>query len=86
MKNQQKIIGGISIERWRQAFAYAASIAIDKDYFSDTLFYDLYPGTYEEFDKVEEEDEEAIDDIFNEKWVFVDEAFKEIFGVDRHLI
>ena len=24
-------------------------------------------------------------DIFNEKWAFVDEAFKEVFGVDRHL-
>ena len=86
MENQQKVIGGISIERWRKAFAYAASIAMDKDYFSDTLFYDLYPGTYEEIDKVEEEDEEAACDIFNEKWAFVDEAFKEIFGVDRHLV
>ena len=87
MENQQKMIGGISINRWKQAFADAAAIAIDKDYFSDILFYDLYPGTYDEYDKAEdeEEDEDAVCDIFNEKWKFVDEAFKEVFGVDRHL-
>ena len=86
MENQQKKIGGISIERWREAFACAAAIAMDKDYFSDILFYDLYPGTHEEVHKVEEEDEEAACDIYNEKWDFVDEAFKEIFGVDRYSV
>ena len=85
MENQKKIIGGISIERWKQAFANVAAIAIDNDYFSDILFYDLYPGTYDEYDKVKDENTDIADNIFNEKWKFVDEAFKEVFGVDRHL-
>ena len=55
------------------------------DYFSDILFYDLYPGTYDEYDKVKDENTDIADNIFNEKWKFVDEAFKEVFGVDRHL-
>ena len=85
MENKQKMIGGISIDRWKQAFANAAAIAIDNDYFSDILFYDLYPGTYDEYDKVKDENTDIADNIFNEKWKFVDEAFKEVFGVDRHL-
>ena len=48
MENKQKMIGGVSIDRWKQAFADVAAIAIDNDYFSDILFYDLYPGTYDE--------------------------------------
>ena len=67
------MIGGIPIERWREAFAYATSIAIDKDYFSDILFYELYPNASEE-------------DSYDEKWNFVNEAFKEIFNIDRNLI
>ena len=67
------MIGGIPIEHWRKAFACATSIAIDKDYFSDILFYELYPNASEE-------------DSYDEKWNFVNEAFKEIFGVDRNLI
>ena len=85
MENKQKMIGGVSIDRWKQAFADVAAIAIDKDYFSDILFYDLYPGTYDEYDKVKDENTDIADNIFNEKWKFVDEAFKEVFGVDRHL-
>ena len=85
MENKQKMIGGVSIDRWKQAFADVAAIAIDNDYFSDILFYDLYPGTYDEYDKVKDENTDIADNIFNEKWAFVDEAFKEVFGVDRHL-
>lgn len=85
MENKQKIIGGVSIDRWKQAFADVAAIAIDNDYFSDILFYDLYPGTYDEYDKVKDENTDIADNIFNGKWAFVDEAFKEVFGVDRHL-
>lgn len=85
MENKQKMVGGISIDRWKQAFADAAAIAIDNDYFSDILFYDLYPETYDEYDKVKDENTDIADNIFNEKWKFVDEAFKEVFGVDRHL-
>ena len=85
MENKQKMIGGISIDRWKQAFANVAAIAIDNDYFSDILFYDLYPGTYDEYDKVKDENTDIADNIFNEKWKFVDEAFKEVFDVDRHL-
>ena len=85
MENQQKMIGGVSIDRWKRAFADVAAIAIDNDYFSDMLFYDLYPETYDEYDKIKNENADAADDVFNEKWAFVDEAFKEVFGVDRHL-
>ena len=85
MENKQKMIGGISIERWKQAFADVAAIAIDNDYLSDISFYDLYPGTYDEYYKVKEANEDAADDVFNEKWAFVDEAFKEVFDVERHL-
>ena len=85
MENQKKMIGGVSIDRWKQAFADVAAIAIDNDYFSDILFYDLYPGTYDKYDKVKDENTDIADNIFNEKWKFVDEAFKEVFGVDRHL-
>ena len=37
------------------------------------------------YDKVKDENTDIADNIFNEKWKFVDEAFKEVFGVDRHL-
>lgn len=84
--NEKNIVGGISLEKWKVAFAELAANAIDHDDFSDILFFDLYPGTHEEAHKIEEEDEEAACDIFNEKWEFVDEAFKAIFGVDRHLV
>ena len=34
-----KSIGNVSIEDWKAAFARAVRIAIDKDYFSDILYY-----------------------------------------------
>lgn len=80
----EKMIGGISIERWKRAFAEAVDIAIDKDYFSDILFFDLYPNTHEEAAAVGEENEELADEIYNTKWEFVSEAFKEIFGISRN--
>lgn len=80
----EKMIGGISIERWKMAFAEAADIAINKDYFSDILFFDLYPNTSEEAAAIEEEDEELIDEVYNAKWEFVSEAFKEIFGISQN--
>jgi hypothetical protein len=83
MENQ-KIIGGISIERWKRAFAAAAAIAMDQDYFSDILFFDLYPGTHEEAAKIDEDDEDAQCDVYNSKWEYADKAFKEVFGVERH--
>ena len=80
MENQ-KIIGGISVERWKRAFAAVAEIAMDQDYFSDILFFDLYPGTHEEAAKV---DEDALCNVYNSKWEYADEAFKEVFGIERH--
>ena len=80
----EKMIGDISIERWKTAFAEAVDIAIEKDYFSDILFLDLYPNTSEEEAAIEEEANiELIDEVYNAKWKFVDEAFKEIFGISR---
>ena len=75
-----KKIGGISIERWKRAFATAAEIAINKGYFDDILYNDLYPNIHEEVAGIEDED--AQDDIYNEKMDFADEAFKEIFNVN----
>ena len=61
----EKMIGGISIERWKRAFAEAADIAIDKDYFSDILLFDLYPNTHDGAAAVGEENEELVDEIYN---------------------
>ena len=82
--NEKNIVGGISLETWKKAFAQAVRNNIDHGYFNDILYYHLYPEDVEEANKIE--NEEAACDILNEKWEFVDEAFKAIFGVDRHLV
>ena len=80
----EKMIGGIPVSKWRKAFALAVNIAIDQDYFSDTLFYDLYPNIHEEAVALGlGDDEEAIDDLYNAKWDHVSEAFEEVFGMTR---
>ena len=84
--NEKNIVGGISLRAWKKAFAQAVRNNIDHGYFDDILYYHLYSKDVEEAHKIEEEDEEAACDIFNEKWEFVDEAFKAIFGVDRNLV
>lgn len=81
MENQ-KIIGGISIERWKRAFAAAAEFAMDNDYFTNILFFDLYPDTDEEVAKIDEDDEDAQYDVYNSKWEYAEKAFKEVFGVE----
>ena len=83
MENQ-KIIGGISIKRWKKAFAAATRMAMEKDYFSDILFFDLYPDIHEEVVKIDENDEDAQCDVYNAKWKYAAEAFKEVFGVERY--
>ena len=65
---KEKIIGGISLSAWKKAFADTVAIAIDKDYFSDFLFYDL------EFNSNTEED-------INYAWKCVEEVFEEIFDL-----
>lgn len=82
---EDKIIGGISLEKWKSAFATLVANAIDHDDFSDILFFDLYPSIHEEVNAIDEDDEEAIDNIYNEKWNYVDEAYEAIFGVSRHI-
>ena len=77
---EEKIIGGISISKWKEVFRSLCETAIDKDYFSDILFYDLYPNTGAEAAAVDEDDEDAQYDVYNEKWKYVYEAMKEIFG------
>lgn len=62
-------IHGISKEKWVRAFADAVEVAIDKGYFSDTLFFYLYPDAPQ--DTVED---------FTKLWSYVDDAFKEVFG------
>ena len=82
--NEKNIVGGISLEAWKKAFAQAVRNNIDHGYFDDILYYHLYPEAIKEANKIEEEDEEAACDILNEKWEFVDEAFKVIFDADRN--
>ena len=81
---KDKVIGGIFFESWIKAFGKAATIAMDNDYFSDILFFDLYPNTSEEAAQVEEIDEDAACDIYNEKWNYANEAFEEVFGFSRY--
>jgi hypothetical protein len=78
---ENKIIGGISLDKWKEAFGRAAIIAMDQDYFSDILFFDLYPNIHEETANA---DEEAIRDIYKAKWDFANKAFKEVFGFSRY--
>ncbi len=65
----KEMICGLPREKWVKAFADAVETAIDKDYFSDILFFYLYPDEPQET----EEDYQKI-------WDNVDEAFEEIFG------
>ena len=81
---KDKVIGGISLETWKKAFGKAAAIAMDNDYFSDILFFDLYPNASEEVAQIEEIDEDAACDIYNEKWNYANEAFEEVFGFSRY--
>ena len=87
----EKMIGGIPVSKWRKAFALAVNIAIDQDYFSDILFYGLYPHTNEEAAAAEKAAKEAglnslevdntVDAVYHAKWDGVDEAFEEVFGI-----
>ena len=67
---KEKEIGGVPLSKWKLAFGMAIQTSIDKDYFTDVLAYVLYPGL---FDK----------DIWFDEWGYVDEAFKEVFGISR---
>ena len=73
-----KSIGNVSIEDWKAAFARAVCIAIEEDYFSDILFYQLYPNINEELKEDMTEEEEY--SVYQRKWAYVYEAFKEVFG------
>lgn len=70
----------ISKEKWIEAFAYAVDIAIEEDYFSDILRFELYPNY---LNVKSEEDEEEIDARWEKAWEEVDKAFKEVFGFER---
>ena len=78
----EKMIGGIPVSKWRKAFAEAVNIAIDQDYFSDILCFDLYPNIYEEAAALRD-DEKALRNLYDTKWAFVEEAFKEVFNMTR---
>ena len=36
---EEKMIGGISISTWKEKIADLVRLALNKDYFDDTLFY-----------------------------------------------
>ena len=59
-------------EKWLRAFAMAVNIAIEEDYFSDLLECYLYPEVDSSDDQVREE-----------MWNQMDDAFQDIFNVSR---
>jgi hypothetical protein len=73
------MIGGIKLEVWKAAFLRASGM--DKSYFEDILYYELYPNIEEELAGIDEDDEDAICDVYNAKMDYADEAHKAIFGV-----
>ena len=75
---EEKIIDGVPMNKWKEAFAICLVDAFNSDDFSDLLFYDLYPNVHEEAGDTE--DEEAIDEIYNSKWNSTYKAFLEFFG------
>jgi hypothetical protein len=78
---ENEMIGGITLEQWKKSFANAILIAREKDYFSDILFYDLYPDTHEQAATLYDAGEyDAMDALYSEKWEYFNEAFKQIFG------
>ena len=70
-KENKKLIHGIPREKWLKAFGEATRIAIDKDYFSDILYFDLYPNETSEYYN---------DEDYDKLWENVKDAFKEIFN------
>jgi hypothetical protein len=80
MKDKDKMIGGIPLSKWKEVFYDLCQIAMDKDYFSDILFWDLYPETSDEIAATNKDDEDAQYIIYNEKWNYAYEALEEIFG------
>ena len=81
VKETEKMIGGIPKSKWVEAFADAVEIAIDKDYFSDILYYYLYEGKLPKEEDFEDEDD--YEKAINALWANVDEAFVEVFGPKR---
>lgn len=75
-----KLIGGIPITTWKEKIADLVRLAMNKDYFDDILFYELYPNTAAEAAAIDEDDEDAQCDVYNSKWEYAYEAFEEIFG------
>jgi len=85
--NTNVIVGGISLEKWRNAFIKVLERTINSDDFSDILFFELYPNIEEEIQEIEAqaEDEcaaeEAVDEIYASKYDYAYKAFKLIFGI-----
>ena len=73
------MIGGIKLEVWKEAFLRASGK--DKSYFEDIVYFELYPNINEELAGIDEDDEDAICDIYNAKMEYANEAHKAIFGV-----
>ena len=59
-------------EKWLRAFAMAVNIAIEQDYFSDLLESYLYP-----------EVDSSDDQVWEEMWNQIDDAFQDIFNISR---
>jgi hypothetical protein len=77
-----KGVNNVSIEKWKKAFAKAVDIAIDKDYFFDILYHDLFP----EVNEIEVSSEEEAMEYGEAIWEYFNEAFYETFGIDREFL
>lgn len=64
---------------WHLLFARMVEIAIDKDYFSDVIGCIEWS---EEFYTIDEDGDNCLD--YDKVWKYVDEKFKEVFGISRH--
>lgn len=58
------MIYGVPREKWLRAFADGVAIAIDKGYFSDTLFFYLYPDGGNDYGQLMKYTEDAFEEIF----------------------
>lgn len=70
-------IGGFSIQTWKEIFSKVHS----KEELEDILYFDLYAKQIEtELANIDEDDEDAVCDVYNEKFDYACEAYEKIMN------
>ena len=70
-------IGGFSIQTWKEIFNRVNS----KEELEDILYFDLYAEQIEaELANIDEDDEDAICDVYNEKFDYACKAYEKIMN------